>query len=77
MGSIPMSSIACFRLSVSSSLFMFASFSFTSSLASRVVRITSVLALSLLVFSIRAFTSGSGRAGRFLAVEVIGLPAAL
>ena len=72
-----MFSIACFRLSVISSLFIFASFSFTSSLASRVDNMTSVLALSLRAFSIRAFTSGSGCAGRFLAVEIVGLFAAL
>ena len=53
------------------------SLSFTSSLASRVDNMTSVLALSLRSFSIRAFTSGSGCAGRFLAVGIVGLFAAL
>ena len=68
-----MVSIACFRLSVTSSLLMFASFSFTSSLALSVVNITSALALSLLSFSIRAFTLGSGCAGRLLAAGVVAL----
>ena len=77
MGSIPMFSIACFRLSVISSLLIFASFSFTSSFASWVIKITSILVLSLLSFSIHAFTLGSGCAGRFLVVEVVGLSAAL
>src|SRR5208337_1515813 len=69
--------IACFRLSVIASLLIFANFSFTSSLAPRVVSMTSVLALSLLSFSIRAFTSGSGCAGRFLMMGAVGLSAVL